>query len=551
MTKQPLSTPYYSLEQQFGSFNWYRTAIDATGPLTADNTFDYRLNFAYQTNDSFREFGDHERIFVAPALRWNIGPRTYTTLQVEYSNISDTGLNYIPAIGNRPASVSRKRQLGEPWGIIKEEYVLVSLDTEHELNSNWTLHHRFNASFAHLTMSDLGPYSPAAPNGDVDRFFFAQNLDGGDYQNNYFTSLNFIGKLKTGELKHTLLLGGDYLYNEYRSTNAWIDSPDFATNVFRPVHVPRPNVPAARINTAEVVQPWFGLYLQDQVELPFHLHVLAGLRYDQAYGDNYHTPGSTGITTHTNKPTDSAITPRGGLLWRPIPELSLYGSYTENFGASNGLDPDGKSLNPQSAQQWEVGMKTELWNGRLATTFSYFELTKQNLPVPALAGLGRMITIGEAETRGIEFDIAGEILPGWNVIANYAYLPFAKITKDTQPERVGIRLHNAPRHNANLWTTFQFRGNKLNGLKLGAGIEVLSQREAFRNHNAAFSPKAPGYSIVNLMASYPFNIGRYRITTQLNVRNLLDKSYIANTDGWGGVMFGTPRMFLGSLRVEY
>lgn len=54
-TKRPLDVPYYSLQQQFGSYNFYRTTIDATGPLLADRTLLYRVNLAYKNNNTFQD----------------------------------------------------------------------------------------------------------------------------------------------------------------------------------------------------------------------------------------------------------------------------------------------------------------------------------------------------------------------------------------------------------------------------------------------------------------------------------------------------------------
>jgi len=75
VTKQPLDTPYYALQQQFGSFDYYRTTIDATGPVTKDSKLLYRLNAAYEGAGSFTDFANSDRFFVAPVLKWNIGPR--------------------------------------------------------------------------------------------------------------------------------------------------------------------------------------------------------------------------------------------------------------------------------------------------------------------------------------------------------------------------------------------------------------------------------------------------------------------------------------------
>jgi len=81
---------------------------------------------------------------------------------------------------------------------------------------------------------------------------------------------------------------------------------------------------------------WYGLYAQDQIELPHNVFVLGGFRYDQADQYDHLTSSVAG--------DDNRVSPRGGLLWRPIPELSLYGSYTENFGAQNGINGNGQML---------------------------------------------------------------------------------------------------------------------------------------------------------------------------------------------------------------
>jgi len=130
------------------------------------------------------------------------------------------------------------------------------------------------------------------------------------------------------------------------------------------------------------------------------------------------------------------VTPRYALLGRPIPELSLYGSYAENFGVSNFASTFGlpqEPLPPQEAEQWEVGLKTELFGGRLTGTLAWFDLTKTNVPVPSPdpveAALGVQVATGEATNRGLELDLSGEILPGWNLIGSYAYTD-SEITKD-------------------------------------------------------------------------------------------------------------------------
>jgi iron complex outermembrane receptor protein len=548
VTKQPLDTPYYSLSQQFGSFDLYRTNVDVTGPLTENKDLAYRFNLAYQTNNTFQEFGSDERIFVAPSLRWNISDNTISTLKVEYSNIKEKGRGMVPLLGDRPANIPRELNLGDPWNLQEDEYTMVSLNTEHAFNDAWKLRHRFNFSNHVLTMS--GRLAPSGggivlpETGDVFRPFFAQNIDGDDYQHNFFNALELTGKFKTGFAGHTLLVGGDYYHADYRATSAGFTlATRDTTNLYNPIHqAGPPTILPAAVSTENFTLPWFGLYAQDQVELPYNFHLLAGVRYDNAETSGSRAGELSGPVTDTSY---DRVSPRGGLVWQPLPELSVYGSYTENFGAANNFWTD-KPLPPQTAQQWETGIKTELFDGRFSGTLAYFDLKKQNLPVQ----LDPLTTqaIGEAESRGVELDLTGEILPGWNIIGAYAYTPFAKTLKGSAEAGMdGKRLHNAPEHNGSLWTTYEFQQPLLHGLKLGAGAQAVSQREIGYTETA----QAPGYVTANLMVSKLWKIGASRLITQLNVDNLLDKTYTASTQASGLSSYGAPRTFMGSIKIEY
>ncbi len=130
-------------------------------------------------------------------------------------------------------------------------------------------------------------------------------------------------------------------------------------------------------------EDWYGFYVQDQVRLPHDLHILAGFRYDNAASNGTTTiliPGPP--TTSPFSFREDAVTPRFGLLWQPVPQLSLYGNYVENFGRTNGFSLSRTPLPPETAQQWEVGLKTELFDGRLTATLAWFDLTRQKYRRP-------------------------------------------------------------------------------------------------------------------------------------------------------------------------
>lgn len=280
--------------------------------------------------------------------------------------------------------------------------------------------------------------------------------------------------------------------------------------------------------------------------------MLGGFRYDNA--------NSRDNLTDTDTNEDDAVTPRFGLLWQPIPQLSLYGNYLENFGGSNGRAFDLTPLPPESGQQWEVGVKTELFDGRLTGSLAWFDLTKQNIAVPDPGHPDFNRVLGEARNRGLEIGIAGELLPGWKVIASGAYND-AVVTEDNAldfdnldangnptvtPGNTGRRFFGVPRFGGSLWSTYELQHGAWQGLTVGAGMVARSQQE----NSLDESTQIPGYVTVNLAVGYERNVGKSKISVQFNVDNLLDKDYFLVGDGtFAGV--GTPRSFLGSIRVEF
>ncbi|MDT4331760.1 TonB-dependent siderophore receptor [Methylomonas sp. MED-D] len=201
---------------------------------------------------------------------------------------------------------------------------------------------------------------------------------------------------------------------------------------------------------------------------------------------------------------ETAVKPRFGIVWQPIKEVSVYGNYVENFGLSQGHNSNQQPLPALTAQQYEAGIKTEWFGGKLTGSLAWFEITKQNLPILDTSPLGllngAMVAIGEVRSRGVEMDVADEILPGWRVIGNYAYVD-ARVINDSDNSggtgNVGHRLPNVPRNAASLWNTYELQDTALRGLKFGAGVVMRDQREGDLTNDI----QLPGYATVDLMAS--------------------------------------------------
>ncbi len=564
ITKQPLETPYYAASQQFGNFNTYRTAIDSSGPLTQDNTLLYRINASFQNQGSFRDGVNTENFFIAPIITWKISPRTQATLEMEYQHdtaVQNNGL--VPTFNGQLINIPYNLNYNGPGGNIQDTY-FIGFNWSHQFNDEWSIKHRIQVNKNDLTGNQTQYYGGVV---DINAVPVLQ-LPTGNYQqalDTYSTGLDLTGHFKTGMFKHTLLLGGDYYRYEAGFNN--LHTGVLGVNLLNPVQ------PGTLLTAADPSQDYtaqnkidnYGLYLQDQIELPHHIHLLGGMRYQ--YIHEIFNIEQVGITSALNPIiTAEAITPRAGLLWRPESWLSLYANYTEGFGVNSGIMyPNGNSVPPTSAKQYEGGLKMEFFDGRLRTTLAYFDLTKTNIatanPNLALAQLGYSSVTGEANTHGPEVDIMGEILPGWNVIANYTNMD-ARITKSNNGD-VGNRFYSVPRNLGKVWSTYEVQQGELKGFKLGGGVTL---QDNLVGGFAGVEQPISGYATLSLMSGYSFNLGKTKISAQLNVENLLDKHYYtgganysspnaygSSPSGYGFnyMYFGIPRTLMGSISIQY
>lgn len=559
VTKRPQVTPYHSIQQQFGSYDLYRTTVDSTGAITDDDQLLYRVNLAYENAGSFTDFKKTDDFFIAPSFTWNISDKTQANLDFQYTHYDNRTGAGIPPMGNRPAPVPINTMVGDPLNnqdVADKFYV--GANWSHAFNDNWKLTHRFGTQFYDQVTDFTFFFGKADANGNLVNIKGAfENPDGNRgfnngivHQQNYYNTLNLTGKFNTAMLEHSTLWGFDYLVIDFQSKSATCCAayPEGANfNIFNPTYQTSVN-PLAHTYTANPSfnQEWYGLYWQDQIKFPFNVYGNVGVRYDNATSTRYNPDSSIA------KSEDDHVSPRGGLLWRPIKWLSLYGNYSENFGVSNNMfsSPLQQNLPPQIANQWELGAKTEFFDGRLTASFAYFDLAKTNLAVahPTIPNL--QIPSGKQESRGYEFEVAGEILPGWRAVAAYTILDYASIVVGYNGgvnDDTGHRMYNTPRHYGSFWNSYEFQNAALRGLKVGGGIVGASQAQGTNANDF----QLPGYVTMNLMASYGMNVGKSKVTLQLNANNLLDKTYYSGTNTGSMIGFGQPRTFMGSVKVEF
>ncbi len=547
-TKKPLATPYYALQQQFGSYDLYRTTIDATGPIDDAKMVLYRFNAAYLDKGSFKDMVGSDRVFIAPTLSWRPNNEFEANAELEYKRDNVTMDAGLPVLNgaNRPTKLPSNTFLGDSAAnLAEQESVLIGYDWTFHFNDDWKLTNRFLWEDWNLRQFSVNPVSLRADNRTLNRgLSYGQRAF-----ETYATNLDLNGKFDLFGTKHDVLIGGDF------NDTVWPGDTTFqgataavpTIDIYNPVY--------GRVNQAALDllpknnfrvkhDQWFGVYFQDQITLWDKLHIMGGGRYDWVLSGSTITTGSLQQAKNAFSDIETQnFSPRAGLLYQPWTWLSLYGNYTQSFSSNAGSPATGSQFAPQVGEQFEAGFKTEFFDKRLSTSLAFYHLTKSNTLTPDPKNFGFSLAIGEARSQGIEVDIKGRLTEKLNLVTTYAYAD-TRVTKDNSGI-VGNKLSNVPEHQASVWGTYQFTER----FRVGLGEVMVGSRQG----DAANTFLLPGYARTDAMAAYTHPIGKTRLTTQLNINNLLNKDYFSDSSNGGrlSVLYGEPISVMGSLKLEY
>jgi iron complex outermembrane recepter protein len=576
ITKRPLERPLLALEQQIGSFDHERTQLDAGGPLSSGGSLLYRFNAAWQNSSSFRDTPGSHRVFVAPVITWRASDSTALTAYLEYLNSRDPSDSGLPVIGDRVPPVPNSRSLDE-GGQIHTTDLRVGVEASHNFADGWTTSAHLDGRWLHAPQS---PQIALAADGlipiqchvsvcPVDRQLVAIPTAQGY---TYYASIDATRDFSFWHMRHSLLM--DIEFFQTGAYSEWDSASDFSltTDLYHPRRIPIPGAllenpdRKTQRNTGE---RWGAALIQDQIQFGSRLYLLLGVRFDQAWahsGQTIYSQANGGVWSPyvLNGAKVHAVKQRDGIVWRASPWLSVYAQYSENFGATPGLyvgadGPTAIFLPQQSASEWEGGLKVGLADDQIAGTVAIFSLTKKNIASallePALDPSGLLFLTGTARHRGVEIDVHGEVWPGLQLLASYAYInsrisnfPSGNVGNGAETMGgTGDRLFGVPHNGGSVWASYRFSGDRLRGLKLGAGGIVRSAREGDNVNDYVL----PGFIKWNTFASYGWRTGGLQLDAQLNVDNVFNKSYFESVSGTHTVLPGYPRRWLASLRVEF
>jgi iron complex outermembrane receptor protein len=574
VTKKPKFENGGEISFRTGSYDFYKPTVDIYGSLNKNQTAAFRINTTYEKARSYRDVVSSERFYINPSLLVKLTPRTELLIQTDYLKDNRTPDYGTGAINYTVANVPRNAFLGVNWAYNNLLQTTANATITHHFNNNWQL--RTIAGYQNYK-SDL--FAAARPNTNSNFIqadgTWVRGLQKSKTEENYYIlQADLTGKFATGKIEHTVLIGADadkyntksytFITNAYNNSlsNASIKNKNIydTINVFDPygsAFTKRNDIPylAPNLLTTSPVQR-IGFSAQDLISLSSKFKLLAGVRYSiqqnqRATVDTLAKNTRGYISTYTSR----AFSPRVGLVYQPTKTISLFTSYTNNFSPNTGVDTANNPLKPSIIDQYELGVKTDLFNKLLSVNVTGYIIVNSDFALavvnpPAAVPAAREL-VGGVTSKGVEVDIATKSFHGFSLIAGYSYndTRYTKSNSASSSIKTGDRLRYNPSHTANVSLYYAFSPNgKLKGFSLGAGMFYVGNRVAGRN-NTATNPTyklmtIPDYTLIDFNAGYSND--KYAVRFKLS--NIINKlSYNVHDDN--SVNPIAPRQF--SITVAY
>jgi len=541
-TKQANWSNAREMNFQIGSFDKYRLTGDFDQAVN-DNVA-VRLTSLWENSRSYRDGFDAGRWGVNPTLSWLPSDQTKVTLGYEHYEDRRTADRGVSSFAGRPVNTDVSTFFGDP----NRSPTWATVDS-----FNAVLDHDFGGGVAVRNSSRYASYDkfyqnifPGAVNAAGNQVAISA-YNAATQRENLFNQTDLTFSLDTGPFKHKFLTGAEFGRQEtdnFRNTGYFTAVGANATSANVSVADPRYNgavnfrQSATDANNHGVATIAAG-YVQDQVELTKHWQAIMGVRYDRFEVDFLNNRNAQ--TTATN---DNLVSPRGGLIYKPFDNFSLYTNYSIAYVPRAGeqlasLTLSNAALKPEEFRNYEVGTK---WDIRpdLSATLAFYQLDRLNALATDPNNSALSFLVDGQRTRGIELGLSGNITDAWKITGGYAYQN-GEITKSISSSALaGATLAQVPEHTFSLWNRYDFTPN------WGVGLGSVYRSKMFAATDNLVT--LPGFLRFDAAVYYKVN---KNIQLQVNVENLFDKKYYASANSNTNITPGSPIAANAGISVKF
>lgn len=549
VTEKPYEELGGAFSYKTGSFGLNRVTADINVPLSEADDINLRVNGAYHTQNSFQDAGFHESYYIAPILSYQVNDKLSFLLSTEYYRPESTNPTMLFLNRSAPLTANTIEELDyNPEHSFTSNNLTISNPTfsfqgqmHYQLADNWTSETAVSTSRAKTDgyYTYLWDFAGDQSSSTFTRYLSNQNSTtlGTDIQQ------NFIGTFSTLGINNKIVAGADFFQQRVINNSTGYVGLGTVTLGTEPAGISQSAADTAladaSVNQTETLQRVYSAYVSDVMELIPQLSLMASLRVD-------HFDNQGLVSTGTDNFTQTAYSPKFGVMVKPLPgKLSVFANYMDGFKNVAPITTGNETFifEPEHAKQWETGIKTNLYNGRISATVSYYNIRVDNM-VRQIAPQ-EYIQDGANYSRGFEASVIAAPLPGLNIIGGYSYNQ-SKIVKAgaSHYQEAGRRPEEAgPKTLINGWASYRIPSGTLQGLGFGFGGNYASEN-LILNREATGRFTLPAYTVLNASVFYDTN--SYRIDLKIN--NFTDETYYT---GWSTINPQQPRNVTASFSYKF
>jgi TonB-dependent siderophore receptor len=534
ISKMPQSEAGGEITLQTASYQHYRGDLDTYGPLTGDGALSYRFIVTHTDEESYVDFAGDRHTLVAPTLRYEIDEQTSIVARGSYQRY-DLATYYgygaqflgddlgdpeqLGAENFRLPAVPRSRAGNSPYNNSDKEAVIAQVMLEHQLES-WTL--RASVQYNDIQADDAETVMRLT---DADGYTDA-SIDYTDRNDaSYSTEVNLYGDVELFGRTHTVFIGMDVAelrtdtdyYSNYRygvDSGFSLLDPDYELLRF-----PERAQDYEELSQHRERERMAGATLQGLLRPMDDLVVSLGTRYSYDRLEAREHCCEQGASLDPEQLLEEkAFTYQAGATYSLTPDLNVYASYGTTFEPQSGLLEDGTYIDPEEGTAYEIGLKGELPGGQLSYSMAVFHMERTNIS-QGVPGTQYVKAVGTQRSKGVELDLQGQLLEGWEIYGSLAAMDAEYI----EGENEGIQSANAPRFGISLFTSYEIQSGGLRGLGFGAGVVHKQGRDT---GDVRFGAKTPirflgDFTEVDVRVFY--SLPRWQF--DLGVSNLFNEKY--------------------------
>lgn len=506
-----------------------------------DNRWGIRVNAAYRDGETEVRDSDVRSMVGTVGLDFR-GEKLRASLDVGHQRVRfDQPRPNVNLVGPVPDAPDTDVNYGQPWSYSDLKSTFGVGRVEYDLAPSWTTY----AAFGISRDKEDGIYSTVRVNGDGNG---TTGLLEVPYQRDSVTGeIGLRGEFNTGNVGHRLNLAYSALNTTARQ--AW----EFGT-ITAPISIYESRVvqQPAGSGQGDMDDPNVSrrtqlrsLALSDTLSLlDGDVLLTLGGRY-QSITDNGYDLATTEQNTHYN---ESIITPVVGLVVRPWNTVSVYANYIEGLtqGAVAPIQDTanpGEVLAPYRTKQFEAGVKIDL--DSIGGSLGIFQIEKPEAytdPVSKVFGLN-----GKQRNRGIELNVYGEPIDGWRLTGGVTFMqPMLRNTLNGLND--GNDAAGVSRFIAVLGSEWDIAA--LPGLSLQTNV----RHQGSQYTSASNEYKAPGWTRLDLGATYRTKVSGHNVVLRAAVDNVTDRRYWATVSSMvasGTLTQGRGRVFKLSMSADF